>query len=36
MKRLVDEGRVEEARDLMPIERVYPLEERLKTVLRME
>ncbi|KAL0633396.1 hypothetical protein Q9L58_007709 [Maublancomyces gigas] len=36
MKRLLDEGRVEEARGLMPEERVYPLEEGLRKVLRME
>lgn len=36
MKRLLDEGRVEEALGLMPEERVYPLEDGLRKVLQME
>lgn len=36
MKMLLDEGRQEEAREMVPVERVYPLGEQLRTVLRIE
>lgn len=33
---LLDDGRKEEASEMVPVERIYPLGEQLKTVLRIE